>query len=239
MDPEVTEAARVLRQQWARLDTWLRDLDESGALDDGITERPSVLDGWTLGQLVSHLGRAMTALTAASPVPAGTHPLTLAEYLGTYPARAEEVADATRELDADLGLDRLTGVGRLAQAAFARLDELAGETIVQARRGPLTLRDMVVSRTVELVVHADDLARSAPEIGSDPVDPQALAAVADELLRIVVARGGWRLTVADPLLWVRLATGRQPYDVDELARALAPAHTSEAVPDLGRMLPLL
>ena len=97
---------------------------------------------------------------------------------------------------------------------------------------------MTVSRVLELVVHADDLARSVPR-GSDPVDPDALRLVADALLEIVVARGGWSLEIADERLWVRLAAGRQAYDVDQLSVALHPRYTSDGVPDLGRMLPIL
>ena len=110
--------------------------------------------------------------------------------------------------------------------------------MVQARRGPVLLSTMTVSRVLELVVHADDLARSVPR-GVDPVEPGALQLVADALLRVVVARGGWDLEVSDPRRWVRLAAGRQPYDLDELAIALHARYTSDAVPDLGRMLPLL
>ncbi|WP_454050887.1 maleylpyruvate isomerase N-terminal domain-containing protein [Cellulomonas sp. Marseille-Q8402] len=72
-----------------------------------------------------------------------------------------------------------------------------------------------------------------------PVDGDALDLVARELLRIVQARGGWDLEIVQPLTWVRLAAGRVPYDVDVLAAALAPRFTSDGVPDLGRMLPLL
>ena len=54
-----------------------------------------------------------------------------------------------------------------------------------------------------------------------------------------MARGGWSLEIADARLWVRLATGRQAYDVDQLAVALHPRYTSDGVPDLGRMLPIL
>jgi len=75
--------------------------------------------------------------------------------------------------------------------------------------------------------------------GPDPVDPGALALVAEVLLDVVVARGGWSLEVADARTWVRLAAGRVPYDVDVLAEALHPQYTSDAVPDLGRMLPVL
>ncbi|QJW35780.1 maleylpyruvate isomerase N-terminal domain-containing protein [Cellulosimicrobium protaetiae] len=236
MDSDVTEAAQHLHSQWDRLDRWLRDL--GGELDRDAA-RPSVLDGWTVGELVAHLGRVMETLALCGPVPAGTVPLTLAEYLGTYPERADEIEHATRALDEQIAADRLGHVEAFAAAGFARLDELADERVVQARRGPITLLDMVRSRVLELVVHADDLARSFPGVRSDPVDRAALDAVAAELLRVVVTRGGWSLEVREPRLWLRLACGRVPYDVDELARALEPVHTSDAVPDLGRMLPLL
>ncbi|WP_251150116.1 maleylpyruvate isomerase N-terminal domain-containing protein [Cellulosimicrobium sp. Marseille-Q4280] len=236
MSIDVDAAADHLRAQWDRLDGWLRGL---GAELGRAADRPSVLDEWSVGELVSHLGRVMEALARCGPVEPGTVPLSFAEYLGTYPDRAEEIAEATRTLDAELAPDRLGGVEALAAQAFARLDELDGERVVQARRGPITLQDMVVSRVVELVVHADDLSRSFPEVHDSPVHPGALDAVAAELLHVVVVRGGWSLEVHDPLLWVRLATGRERYDVDRLAKALAPLHTSEAVPDLGRMLPLL
>ncbi|QDW61216.1 maleylpyruvate isomerase N-terminal domain-containing protein [Oerskovia sp. KBS0722] len=237
MTADLAEATAALRTQWDRLERWLGSLDDT--LDDAV-DQPSVLAGWTVGELVSHLGRAMDALVAAGPVAPGTNPLTLAEYLGTYPERAEQIAQVTRTLDEEIATDRLTAVSGYARRAFARLDELAPtETVVQARRGPITLRDMVVSRLIELVVHADDLERSLPGVTEKAVDRGALDLVAAELLRIVVTRGGWSLEVVDPRLWVRLATGRIPYDVDDLARALAPLHTSDSVPDLGRMLPLL
>jgi uncharacterized protein (TIGR03083 family) len=236
MSIDAEAAAAHVRTQWDRLDRWLRAL---GPELDRAATRPSVLEGWSVGELVSHLGRVLDTLARCGPVPPGTVPLTFAEYLGTYPDRAAEITQATQALDAELADDRLGGVERIAAQAFARLADLAGERVVQARRGPVTLRDMLVSRLVELVVHADDLARSLPAVHDDPVDRAALGAVADELLHVVVVRGGWSLEVRDPLLWTRLATGRERYDVDRLARALDPVHTSEAVPDLGRMLPLL
>ncbi|OLT46908.1 maleylpyruvate isomerase N-terminal domain-containing protein [Cellulosimicrobium sp. CUA-896] len=236
MHVDAADAARHLRDQWTSLDRWLRDL--GGTLDQA-ADRASVLDGWSLGELVSHLGQVWETLARCEPAPPGTVPLNLAEYLGTYPDRAEEITAATRAMDARLAPHRLAGVEELAAQGLARLDGLAGETAVLARRGPITPHDMVVSRLVELVVHADDLARSFPGVVAVPVVPRALDVVADELLRVVVARGGWSLEVQDPVLWVRLAAGRVPYDVDVLARALVPVHTSEAVPDLGRMLPLL
>ena len=49
----------------------------------------------------------------------------------------------------------------------------------------------------------------------------------------------WPTEITEPLTWVRLAAGRVAYDVDLLAQALAPQYTSDSVPDLGRMLPIL
>ncbi|WP_426594240.1 maleylpyruvate isomerase N-terminal domain-containing protein [Cellulomonas sp. McL0617] len=231
---ELADASAALHDQWERLRRWVGDV-----VDDQVADEPSVLPGWTVAELVAHLGRAMEALAVATPLPDGTVPLTLGEYVGTYADRAAETAQTTRELATAISADPLGEVDARAQAAFDRLDELGpDERVVQGRRGPVLLSTMTVSRVLELVVHADDLARSVPR-GVDPVEPGALRLVADALLRVVVARGGWDLEVSDARRWVRLATGRQPYDVDELAVALHPRYTSDAVPDLGRMLPLL
>lgn len=263
--------ARVLTEQWQTLRRWVGD-----ALDATSGRAPSVLDGWTVAELVAHLGRSMDALAVCEPAPAGTVPLSLAEYLGSYTGRADDIARITRELAVQIAADPLRHVDDLTAGALARLDELGpSDRVVQARRGPVLLSTMVVSRVTELVVHGDDLQRSlarsrgaAPGsraelgtgvgplpgvrggqgplgtlgdgvTGAGPIDGNALDLVARELLRIVVARGGWDLEIVEPLTWVRLAAGRLPYDTDVLARALVPRFTSDAVPDLGRMLPLL
>lgn len=263
--------AAVLRRQWRTLRGWVGEV-----VDERAGATASVLDGWTVADLVAHLGRAMGALAACEPLPAGTVPLSLAEYLGTYAGRASDIDRVTRELAAEIADDPLRHVDALVAAAFRRLDELGpADRVVQARRGPVLLSTMVVSRLTELVVHADDLQRSlarargaAPgsraELGTGvgplpgvpgglgpadalgdgvssagPVDGDALDLVARALLRIVQARGGHDLELVQPLTWVRLAAGRIPYDVDVLAAALAPRFPSDAVPDLGRELPLL
>ncbi|WP_123307140.1 maleylpyruvate isomerase N-terminal domain-containing protein [Cellulomonas sp. PhB143] len=236
MTADLRELTEALHAQWQALSAWLREAD----LDDDALESPSVLPGWSVGALVTHLGRVMDTLAAAGPVPPGTVPMSLAEYLGTYPQRAEEIAEATRALDARTRGDRLGAADGAAARGFAALDRLAAaDDVVQARRGPLTLRDMVASRVVELVVHADDLDRSLPGVSGSPRDRGALDLAAAELLAIVVARGGWHVEIEDPLTWVRLAAGRAAYDVDVLARALRPEFTAGGVPDLGRVLPVL
>jgi uncharacterized protein (TIGR03083 family) len=261
----------VLTDQWQTLRTWVGD-----ALDATSSRAPSVLGGWTVAELVAHLGRSMDALAVCEPAPPGTVPLSLAEYLGSYTGRGADIDRVTRELAARIADQPLRHVDALAAGAFARLDELGpADRVVQARRGPVLLSTMIISRVTELVVHGDDLQRSlarsrgaAPGssaelgtgvgprpgvrggqgplgtlgdgvTGAGPIDGDALDLVAQDLLRIVVARGGWDLEIVEPLTWVRLAAGRLPYDTDVLTRALTPRFTSDAVPDLGRMLPVL
>ena len=233
---ELGQIEDVLRAQWLRLRTWVRGLDEDSR------ELPSVLGGWTVEDLVAHLGRAMDALTHAQPSVPGTVPLTLGEYVGSYPDRAAEIAAITRDLAVEIRDDPLRAVDRKVDAAFAQLAvlrDLGPDPVVQARRGPILLSEMVLSRLIELVVHADDLARSTRRDGPGPVLPEALALVATTLLEVAVDRGGWHLEIVDPIAWVRLACGRVPSTIDALAAALQPTYASDSLPDLGAALPLL
>lgn len=236
---ELTAIDDALRQQWQRLRRWV------GELDDAALSRPSVLPGWDVSQLVAHLARAMGALAGSQPAGPGTGAQSLGEYLGRYPDGAAGIDQRTRDLAAQISPDPLGALDAMAEDAFAQLEvlrELGPDPVVLARRGPIHLSDMLVSRLVELVVHGDDLVRSTgrpARAGDGPVDDRALRMVADALLEVVVDRGGWDLEVVDPLGWTRLAAGRAPYDTDALTAALQARHTSDSVPDLGTMLPLL
>lgn len=237
---EIALLTDTLARQWDRVRAWVGD-----AVGDDVRGEPSVLPGWTVAELVAHLARAMDALAICVPADTGTVPATFAEYLGGYPDRAEDIAETARIIARQIEDAPLVWADARATAALHEAQALGPDDIVvQGRRAPVLLSTMLISRILELVVHADDLLRSVRRVrgadaAPDPVDPDALRLVADELLAIVVARGGWDLEVADARLWLRLAAGRVPYDVDALARALHPRFASDAVPDLGRMLPLL
>ena len=235
---ELVALENLLRAQWLRVREWLTVLDLAG--EPG----PSVLEGWTIADLVAHLGRAMGALTGAQPAPAGTVPLSLGEYVAGYPDGATEIAETTRRVAREIAADPLAGIDRMAQESFAQLAvlrDLGADPVVRARRGPILLSELVISRILELVVHADDLVRSTRRSlpGRSPLEPGAVTVVADALLDVLLDRGGWSVEIVDPIAWIRLACGRVPLESAALTAALRPAHTGDSLPDLGRHLPLL
>lgn len=231
-----TTLARItmdLREQWDLLRGWL---DELG---DDVAAQPSSLPGWTVADLVAHLGRAMSALTACESAP-GADPLTLGEYLSEYPRSAEDISATTKELSATIAHDPLGAVDQLAEQAFAHLATLAAageDTVVLARRGPIRLHDMAMSRLIELVVHAYDLAGELPLPA--PVDPTARTLVADALLEVARHRTGADVVVGNEAAWIKVATGRMTWTDGIAKEALRPGSLSDGLPDLSASLPLL
>ncbi|QGQ20378.1 hypothetical protein GC089_15765 [Cellulomonas sp. JZ18] len=93
---DVATARAALQDQWDGLRRWV---DQVG--DPTLAAAPSVLDGWTVGELWAHLGRALEALTVCTPAAPGAAPLSLAEYLRSYAAHADDIAETTRRLAAE------------------------------------------------------------------------------------------------------------------------------------------
>ncbi len=231
-DSDLARISEITREQWRTLRAWLNEIDVHDA-------RPSVLEGWTVAELVAHLTRCHRVIPGAVEAPVGTRTQSIAEYLGGYAADAAGVAQGTREQAVEIAADPLGAIDLAARRAWEALEDFGPtDRAVLAKRGPLLLSDLVTTRAIEFVVHADDLARSVGAAKS-PITRPALELVAQTFLDIVTTRGGWSLEVVDPLLWVRLAAGRRPYDVDELAAALQATYTADSVPDLGTHLPLL
>ncbi|MGW0737254.1 sterol carrier family protein [Streptomyces sp. NPDC002851] len=231
------------------------------ALDEERLARPTHLGDWTVRELAVHLGMATRAVSRslAQPAPECAElalvdwPLATLDVVGTVADVTRQLAKETEDLEA-----------YYADIASRLEEQLAVEPdtrIVATRLGAMTLGDFLVTRTIELIVHTDDLNRAAGiEV---PFERQALAActrlLADTLARkapgastevrippyaVVQCVEGPRHTrgtppnvvETDPLTWVRLATGRADW-ATALDEAKVSASGERA--DLSALLPLL
>jgi hypothetical protein len=205
----VVTSTALLREQWTVLRAWI---EESVLLDH--VDEPSALDGWTVRDLVTHVGRSFLALTLLGPAP-GADPLSLRSYIAHYRASAQEIADGTRELSRSFADDLLGGIDRCAFLGFRALDALSAD-VVRGSRGPITLDDFVLTRLLELVVHGDDLERSVFEVSAAPLLDEAVTQVSQVLVAAYIEATGVPPEVEDELEWIRKATGRLKSDDDVL-----------------------
>jgi uncharacterized protein (TIGR03083 family) len=203
--PQTPPMAEVFGRQWSALRAWLERLSP----DD--LRRPSVLDGWTVGDLVAHLVRTCQTVSALRPAPPEATPQTVHRYVSAYADAAADIAAGTRALAGRIEdpLAALDQAWAQVPAALAGLQatERPGRVVVSAR-GPIRLGDFLLTRTLELVVHADDLARSLDR--EPPLLPAATSAVTRALIDVGIARSGRALRPdgLDDLTWIRLACGR-------------------------------
>ncbi|WP_030232976.1 sterol carrier family protein [Streptomyces sp. NRRL S-350] len=240
------------------------------ALTTGQLDLPTRLGQWRVRELLAHLAVQLDFVPAHLDDPAeGRAPLALLGWVagvGTVAPLLDEQARerAGTEFDGDAA-SVATAFGRAADALTGLLakPEAADPTRrFEIRLGSMALSDMLVTRLVEAVVHADDLAAA---LGRDafPHDRQAVAAVTRLLadafadrapggaveLRIppyavVQAVEGPRHTrgtppnvvETDPLTWIRLATGRLDWAAAVEAAAVS---ASGERSDLRAHLPVL
>ncbi|GHD74567.1 hypothetical protein GCM10010317_087940 [Streptomyces mirabilis] len=231
------------------------------ALTEEQLARPARLGDWSVRELAAHLTMAVETVSRNLDRPEpGAKELALLDWPFATAARAGDIADGTRELARDNpDLDAL--YARVEQRITERLATAPDDRLLAAGTGAMTLADYLVTRTVELVVHTDDLNRAA---GTDiPLDRQALAActrlLADALAvkapgastevrippyAVVQCVEGPRHTrgtppnvvETDPLTWIRLATGRTDW---KTALDDAKVSASGERADLGGLLPLM
>ncbi|MFI6033823.1 sterol carrier family protein [Streptomyces sp. NPDC051315] len=224
--------------------------------------RPTRLGDWTVRDLVAHIGMALTAIGRSLDLPEPSkQDATILDWPFATGAHSAAIDEFTRRLsEENLDLDAyLEGVARgLAE----QLDAHPATRLLRTNAGALPLADYLVTRTVELVVHTDDLNAAVPGLDV-PYDRQALAAatrlLADALA--VKAPGGAtevrvppyavvqcvegprhtrgtppNVVETDPLTWVRLATGRLAWkDAVEDAKVSASGERA----DLTELLPLM
>ncbi|MEU9198098.1 maleylpyruvate isomerase family mycothiol-dependent enzyme [Streptomyces hundungensis] len=223
---------------------------------------PTRLGDWTVRELVAHhtmaLGMLDRYLAEAEPL---KQEVALLDWPFRTAAVSGQVDDETRELVASTpDLDAL-----FEQRAARTADLLAAtadDRLMPTRFGAMSFADVLVTRTVELTVHTDDLNDALPELAV-PHDRQALAActrlLADALAlkapggsvevrippyAVVQCVAGPKHTrgtppnvvETDPLTWIRLATGRTGW-AEALDGARVAASGERA--DLSAVLPVM
>ncbi len=242
--PRTYDPAKVRTALAAQAEA-LRDAVHAVCADpaaEQLLARPTRLGTWTVRELIAHLDYVLIWVPERldDPVPAGAA-LSLVEWVAVTRTAAEAIEVGVQEHAAGaFGGSPAEVAERFDAGVDALLRVLAGSAAAEPGRriairfGPMLLTDFLVTRLVETVVHADDLA-AALGLSDFPHDRQALAAVtrlladafADQVpggaveLRIppfavVQAVPGPRHTrgtppnvvETDPLTWVRLATGR-------------------------------
>ena len=190
----------LLEQQYAVLADWLDEV----LITEHLTE-PVGLGDWTVRELVAHLGLGIGLSRYVAAAEPGAVPLSLGEYVRAYPPASEQIAEMTREISRRFGDDLVGGFRRTAAEAFEAIDAIPGE-VFQARRGPISREDYLLTRLLELVVHGDDLQRALGRSDA-PLLPPAVSAVSDALAAAYVERVGTRPSGAG-LEWIRRAAGR-------------------------------
>jgi uncharacterized protein (TIGR03083 family) len=223
---------------------------------------PTRLAGWSVRDLAAHITMAVETVSRNldRPEPPKAE-LALLDWPFATAVRAAGISDDTLDLAAahpDLNALYARTGERLTEA----LATAPGDRLLAARTGAIALADYLVTRTVELVVHTDDLNAAVPGLDI-PYDRQALAAatrlLADALA--VKAPGGAtevrippyavvqcvegprhtrgtppNVVEADPLTWIRLATGRVTWQ-DAVEEAKVAASGERA--NLDQLLPLM
>ncbi|MER5211231.1 sterol carrier family protein [Streptomyces sp. NPDC002838] len=223
---------------------------------------PTRLEGWTVRELAAHVTMAVETVSRNLDRDEPTKPeLTLVDWPFATAVRAADIDDGTRELAlANPDLDAL--FARTEERITEALATAPGTRLLAARTGAMTLADYLVTRTVELVVHTDDLNAAVPGLDI-PHDRQTLAACTRLLADALAAKapGGStevrippyavvqcvegprhtrgtppNVVETDPLTWIRLATGRVTWkDAVEAAEVSASGERA----DLGGLLPLM
>lgn len=184
--PDPRKAAAAYAGQWREIHRWL------DAVDDSAWNRPSVIEGWRVADLVAHLGLIAESVVWAASRASTQPPLSVGEYLARYASAGADIDGATRQRSATSRrtvLDAVDEAGERAGAAIANFAESA-PAVVAAGRGPIRWADFLITRCVELVVHADDLSRSTER--DVPFDRKCLQVAVRALTQVLSSRAPGR-----------------------------------------------
>ena len=169
--------------------------------------------------------------------PSPDKPIGVDRYVAGYAAAAPQLLERERSGTAGRDpADVLAGLYAEREAAAAAVaDPRARARAVAGPRGPLSPADWLVTRAIEMVVHADDLSRSLPDRPPVELDRTALRLVTQACADLLATRAPGRslelrvppyaavqcvegprhtrgtppnVVETDPLTWIRLAAGR-------------------------------
>ncbi|SDU19599.1 TIGR03083 family protein [Jiangella alkaliphila] len=228
---------------------------------------PSVLPGWTVADLAAHIALVADSVTATAAAPRGEPARSLSEYLSTYAAVAADLSDRTLAISTRAGHDKdgiLAAIDARYQAAADIVDERGlDDMVLTTRRVPARQADYLLTRVIEIAVHADDLARSVPDADPPALPRDTTRLAVRTLLDVLAERAPGRsveVRVAPfaavqciegprhtrgtppntvdltPALWLRLAGGRTTW-ADGVSAGAVLASGQRA--DLSSYLPLL
>ena len=224
---------------------------------------PSVLPGWDLSALVAHVAYIQRGLAARLADRTGTAPIPIAQYVRAYRPHAADIDEATQGLAAEHGPAELIALLRDGEPVRAAAGGVPPRATIVGGRGPITARDWAVTRVLDLVVHCDDITRSCPQRDAVPLLRPALALTVRTLAQALAAQAPGRsvelrvppfvavqaiegprhtrgtppnVVEADPVTWLRIATGRLPFADAVTAGSI---RASGARADLTPYLPLL
>jgi uncharacterized protein (TIGR03083 family) len=231
-----------------------------------VFDAPSAVPGWRVAELTGHLILVHRGLAAALDRPSAERPLSADEYVRQYAPNADVLNAATVEVAAEATgpqlLDRLDEAVDLAAAALA----LPPPAVLRGGRGPISAKDLIDTRIIEMVVHSDDLSRSLPEREPVPLQRAAVSRAVRCLAAILADRHPGRsievrvppyaavqcglgdpgpthtrgtppnVVETDPVTFLRLTTGRMAW-ADGVRKGAV--HASGLRADLSSSLPLL
>ncbi|MER6975858.1 maleylpyruvate isomerase family mycothiol-dependent enzyme [Streptomyces carpinensis] len=223
---------------------------------------PTRLADWSVRELVAHIGMAVTAIGRSLDLPEPARPdASLLDWPFATSANSSAIDESTRRLARDHP-DLDAYLADAERGLIRQLDAHPGTRLLATNAGALPLADYLVTRTVELVVHTDDLNAALPGLDI-PCDRQALATATRLLADALAAKapgGSTEVRVppfavvqcvegprhtrgtppnvveTDPLTWIRLATGRVAWR-DAVQDAKVSASGERA--DLAGLLPIM
>jgi uncharacterized protein (TIGR03083 family) len=245
------------------LDAFVQQSDTLAAWLDAVPPedfgRPSVLADWDVRTLLAHVVLIRTGLPRILATRSDDPPIPAAEIVRRYRPAVDEIAAGTATTAGQRSPAELLAELR----APLELDPPSDRTVLAGPRGPITARDWVLTRMVDLIVHCDDFSRSFPARDPVPMVRPALAAATRVLAEILAAQAPGRsvevrvppfvavqavpgprhtrgtppnVVETDPVTWLRLATGRLGF-ADAVAVGAVRASGLRA--DLSNHLPLL